>query len=116
MAARAPVVREKSPLEKRIIFRLFNIWPPFLGSGIRVRRIDVAGGVIEVELRLRWWNRNYHGTQYGGSLFSMTDPFFALLLIERLGPGFVIWDKSASIRFRRPGQTHVRARFEVSEQ
>jgi acyl-coenzyme A thioesterase PaaI-like protein len=98
---------------KRLIFRLINFWPPYLASGIHVSRLDPAAGFAEVELRSHFWNRNYHGTAYGGSLFSMCDPFYALILIEHLGPRFMVWDKSASIRFRRPGVGKVRARFEI---
>jgi hypothetical protein len=41
----------------------------------------------------------------------MADPWFMLMLIERLGPGYVVWDKAGSIRFRKPGRGTVRARF-----
>jgi acyl-coenzyme A thioesterase PaaI-like protein len=105
--------RRWQSIRKRLIFRLLNFWPPYFFSGIRVTRLDPAGGVAEVELKAHWWNRNYHGTAYGGSLFSMCDPFFALILIEHLGPRFMVWDKTASIRFRRPGIGTVRARFEI---
>jgi Domain of unknown function (DUF4442) len=64
---------------------LLNIWPPFLGAGIRIRRLGPGWQEIDVEMKLRWWNRNYVGTHYGGSLYSMTDPFFMLMLIENLG-------------------------------
>ncbi|HVT45391.1 MAG TPA: DUF4442 domain-containing protein [Thermoanaerobaculia bacterium] len=103
-------------LKKRLIFRLINFWPPYLGSGIRVTRLDPEGGVAEVRMKLRWWNRNYVGTHYGGSLYSMCDPFFMLILIEKLGRRFIVWDKRASIRFRRPGRSTVFARFEVTSE
>jgi hypothetical protein len=45
----------------------------------------------------------------------MCDPLYALILIEQLGPRFIVWDKSASIRFRRPGVGTVRARFEIPQ-
>jgi hypothetical protein len=38
-----------------------------------------------------------------------------LILMRRLGRGFVVWDKSSTIRFRRPGKTDCRVRFEVSD-
>ena len=69
---------------------------------------------VDVEMKLRRWNRNYVGTHYGGSLYSMTDPFYMVMLIENLGSGYVVWDKSASIRFRRPGRGTVRAEFRLS--
>ncbi|HEX4953876.1 MAG TPA: DUF4442 domain-containing protein [Thermoanaerobaculia bacterium] len=96
------------------MLRLINFFPAFLGAGIRVRRLDVEAGVVEVEMGLHLWNRNYLGTQFGGSLYSMCDPFYVLILAERLGPGYVVWDKAATIRFRRPGRGRVHARFEVS--
>ena len=65
-------------------------------------------------MRLHAWNRNYVGTHFGGSLFAMADPFFMIILMERLGPGYVVWDKSGTIRFRRPGRGTVRATFEIT--
>lgn len=65
-------------------------------------------------MKLRFWNRNYFGTHFGGSLYAMCDPFFALILVEALGPReFTVWDKAASVRFLRPGTGTVRARFAI---
>lgn len=96
--------------------RIINWWPPMLGAGIRVTRWDVDWRAVDVEMKLRWWNRNFVGTQYGGSLYSMTDPFYMVMLIHNLGSGYVVWDKSASIRFRRPGRGTVRAEFRLNEE
>ena len=100
---------------KRHIRRLVNYWPPFLGASIRVTRWDADWRAIDVDLRLRPWSANFVGTLYGGSLYSMADPFYMLMLIENLGPGYIVWDKSASIRFRRPGRGRVSAQFRLSE-
>jgi len=94
---------------------LFGLYPPYFGAGIRVTRADRHLREIEVELRLRPWNRNYVGTHFGGSLYSMCDPFYMLMVMENLGPGYVIWDKSATIDFLKPGRGRVRARFELSD-
>ena len=94
---------------------LINLWPPFLGAGIRVRRLSSDWTEIYVEMKLRWWNRNYVGTHYGGSLYSMADPFFMVMLIENLGKDYIVWDKSASIRFKKPGRGTVSAIFRLSE-
>jgi hypothetical protein len=67
-------------------------------------------------MKLRFWNRNYVGTHYGGSLYSMADPFFMVMLINILGPSYIVWDKSASIRFRRPGRGTVHAHFEITDE
>jgi acyl-coenzyme A thioesterase PaaI-like protein len=93
---------------------LLNLWPPFLGAGIRVKNLKPDWREIDVEMRLRRWNSNYVGTHYGGSLYSMTDPFFMVMLMENLGPDYVVWDKSASIGFRTPGRGTVFAQFRLS--
>jgi hypothetical protein len=93
-----------------------NIYPPFLGAGIRVKRLAPDWKEIDVEMKLHWWNANYVGTHYGGSLYSMTDPFFMVMLIENLGRDYIVWDKSASIRFKKPGRGTVFAKFRVSDQ
>jgi hypothetical protein len=93
-----------------------NFWPPFLGAGIRIRRFAADWKEIDVEMKLRWWNRNYVGTHYGGSIYSMADPFFMLMLIENLGKDYIVWDKSASIRFKKPGRGMVFAKFRVSDE
>ncbi len=92
---------------------ILNLWPPFVFSGIRVRAIAADYSSAEVVLRRRWFNRNAVGTHFGGSLFAMTDPFWMLLVMQRLGRDYVVWDKAAEIEFVSPGRTDVHARFEL---
>jgi hypothetical protein len=99
---------------KRHLRMLMNIWPPFLGAGIRVKRLQADWREIDVEMKLHRWNSNYVGSHYGGSLYSMTDPFFMLMLIENLGPDYIVWDKSATVRFKKPGRGTVSASFRLS--
>lgn len=98
-----------------LLRHLMNLWPPFLFAGIHVTRLADDWRTAEVELRLRWYNRNWVGVHFGGSLFAMTDPFYMLLLIHLLGPDYVVWDKAASIDFVRPGRGRVTARFRVDD-
>jgi hypothetical protein len=102
-------------MKKRHILKFMNLWPPYLGAGVRVKRIDDDLRAIDVEMKLRFWNSNYVGSHFGGSLFSMVDPFYMLMLIENLGPEYVVWDKSATIRFRKPAKGKVRAEFRLSD-
>jgi acyl-coenzyme A thioesterase PaaI-like protein len=95
---------------------MFNWYPPLLGAGIRVTRIQPDWKELDVEMRLRWWNANYVGTHYGGSLYSLADPFLMVMFIEILGRDYVVWDKAASIRFRRPGRGTVYAKFRIGEE
>jgi acyl-coenzyme A thioesterase PaaI-like protein len=92
-----------------------NLWPPFLGAGIRVRHIAPDFRDITVEMPLRFYNRNYVGTHFGGSLFAMTDPFFMLMVVRNLAHDYLVWDKAASIDFIAPGRGCVRSRFLLTD-
>ncbi|HVO80742.1 MAG TPA: DUF4442 domain-containing protein [Terriglobales bacterium] len=94
---------------------LLNLYPPYLGAGIRVKRLESDWRAIDVEMKLRFWNSNYVGTHFGGSLYSMADPFYMLMLINNLGPGYIVWDKAATVRFRKPGTGKVSASFRLSD-
>ena len=95
--------------------RWINLWPPFLGAGIRVQRIAADMKAVDVEMKPRWWNANYVGTHFGGSLFALTDAFYMLMLMANLGDDYIVWDKAATIRYRKPGRGTVRAEFRLSD-
>jgi len=88
-----------------------NIWFPFLFSGIRVASISEDFRYAKVELRSRWYNRNYVGTHFGGSLFAMADPFWMIMVMRNLGNEYIVWDKSADIEFVKPGRGLVSTEF-----
>ena len=90
---------------------LFNFWPPFRGAGVRVREIAPDFRSATVELRMGFFNRNYVGTHFGGSLFAMTDPFFMIMMMKNLGPEYLVWDKAGTVRFLKPARGTVTARF-----
>jgi acyl-coenzyme A thioesterase PaaI-like protein len=95
--------------------RWVNLWPPFLGAGIRVKRIAPDMKAVDVEMKLRWWNANYVGTHFGGSLFAITDAFYMLMVMANLGRDYIVWDKAASIRYRKPGKGTVRVDFRLTD-
>jgi len=94
--------------------RALRRWINFC-MGIRVIRIAPDMKAVDVEMKLRFWNANYVGTQFGGSLFAMTDPFYMLMLMANLGRDYIVWDKAATIRYRKPGKGTVRAEFRLSD-
>ena len=100
---------------RRHLRAIIRFWPPLMGAGIRVTRWDRDWRAVDVRMKLRWWNRNFVGTHYGGSLYSMADPFYMLMLITNLGRDYVVWDKAATIRFRKPGRGTMYAKFRLSE-
>lgn len=100
----------------RLFRAIINSWPPFLGAAIKVAEIAADWRTIRVELRLRWYNRNYVKSHFGGSLFAMTDPFYMLLLLRNLGREYVVWDLEAQIHYLRPGRGRVFALFHLDGQ
>lgn len=93
----------------------FNLYPPFLGAGIKVEEISEDRRYLRVSLKLRFYNRNYVGTQFGGSIYSMTDPHYMYLLLNNLGPEYVVWDRGAQITFVKPGKSHLTAEFRIDD-
>ncbi|NOH78979.1 DUF4442 domain-containing protein [Vibrio sp. RE86] len=92
-----------------------NAWPPFWGAGIKIESISDDFREVKVKLKLRWWNKNANRTQYGGSIFSLTDPVYSLMLMGILGEQYYVWDKEASINFIKPGQSDLFAEFCVTQ-
>lgn len=95
---------------------ILRFYPPLLGAGIRPTKVDRCFREIDIEMPLTIFNRNYVGTHFGGSLYAMCDPFFMLMVMENLGKDYVVWDKSATIDFLKPGKGTVTARFRLSEE
>ena len=89
----------------------FNIFGPYAGANIKVRVIDKR--TVESSMTLVLTNTNYVGSHFGGSLYSMCDPFFMFLLMANLGSEYIVWDKSASIDFLRPARGTVKALFHI---
>lgn len=82
-----------------------------LGAGIRSRTVDEH--TVVVEMKLTAMNRNIIGVHFGGSLYAMCDPWFMLILMRLLGKDYIVWDKAAGIKFKKPGKGTVRARFHI---
>jgi acyl-coenzyme A thioesterase PaaI-like protein len=94
----------------------FNLFPAFRGTGARIKYIAGDYREMRVELPLNWRTRNYVGTIFGGSLYGAVDPHYMIMLIKILGPAYVVWDKAATIRFRKPGRGTLYARFHLDEE
>ncbi|OXT02694.1 hypothetical protein B7H23_07360 [Notoacmeibacter marinus] len=95
--------------------RGMNFWPPYFFAGIRVTYIAEDWRRVDVELRQRRLNMNYVGVHFGGSIFSMTDPFFMLMAMNILPRDYTVWDKAAFIDFKKPGKGTLRASFRVTD-
>lgn len=100
---------------RRLRFVL-NLYPPYLGAGIKVTHIGADWREIHVAMKLRWYNRNMVGTHFGGSLYAMAEPHPMLMLLQLLGKDYVVWDKSTSIEFVAPGRGTVRSVIKITDQ
>jgi acyl-coenzyme A thioesterase PaaI-like protein len=94
----------------------FYLFGCYRGTGGRLKYIAEDWSEVRLDLPLSWRTRNYVGTIFGGSIYSAVDPIYMLMLIHRLGPDFVVWDKSATIQFRKPGRETLHAKFLVSDE
>ena len=82
-------------LSLKNVARILNLYPPYLGARVKVKLIDEEEMIFKAVMPLTPLNRNYVGTHFGGSLYSMIDPFFMLILMNKLGKGYIVWDKKA---------------------
>ena len=92
---------------------LFNVFPAYRGTGARVTHVADDFSEVRVKLPLSWRTRNYVGTIFGGSMYGAVDPMYMIMLIQLLGRDYVVWDKAATIRFRKPGKTTLYATFRI---
>lgn len=103
-------------LRKRFFETLINFYGPFLGAGIKLKSMSPDFRQAHVSMNLTFYNKNYMGTQFGGSLYAMIDPWYMLMLIKNLGDGYIVWDKAATINFRKPGTGRVHAHFNLKQE
>ncbi len=99
----------------RTVLKLISFWPPYLASGIKVSYIDEKCSYVKVEMKQTKYNTNYVGTHFGGSLYSMCDPFYMFIMIAQLGKSYIVWDQAATIKFIKPGRGKVTASFHIAE-
>lgn len=102
-------------LRQLFLEKIINLYGPFVGAGVRLDKMTKDYRHARVSMKLTFYNKNYMGTQFGGSLYSMVDPWYMLMLIKNLGRDYIVWDKAATINFRKPGKGTVFAEFNLTE-
>ena len=91
------------------------LFPAYRGTGGKITYVSDDWREVRVEVPLSRRTKNYVGTIFGGSMYGAVDPIYMVMLIRALGPGYVVWDKSATIRFRKPGRTTLHATFKLDD-
>ena len=98
-------------LKTRLTRWRLNFFPAYRGTGARITYIADDWHEVRIKLPLNWRTRNYVGTIFGGSMYAAIDPIYMVMLIQILGPAYVVWDKGATIQFKRPGRSTLDASF-----
>ncbi len=94
---------------------LGNLWLPYFGAGIKILKVAPDYRYVKVMLKRTWYNSNYVGTQFGGSIYAMTDPFYMMMIMNNLGVNYIVWDKAAQVEFLKPGRTALVAEFRIDD-
>lgn len=104
MYAKIQKVLEKFMSKSSIYKYGFNLSPMYRRSTGKI--INVSDDLLSVKIRIKlsYKNSNYVGSIFGGSLFSATDPIFMIQLLNILDSNYVVWDKAATIKFKRPAR------------
>lgn len=103
-------------LQQRFIRFVFNNIPPYRGTGAKVKFISKDWYEVHVKLSLSWRTKNIMGSVFGGSIYSSIDPIYMAQLMRILGKEYVVWDKAASIRFKKPIRKVAYTQFLLSDE
>ncbi|WP_428224789.1 DUF4442 domain-containing protein [Flavobacterium sp.] len=93
----------------------FNLSPMYRRSTARIEYISEDLKTFKIKIPHSYKNKNYVGSIFGGSLFSAVDPIPMTQLLYLLKDEYIVWDKSAQIRFKRPARENVYATFEFTD-
>lgn len=104
----------KESLKSRLLRFMFNLFPCYRRTGVRITFISHDVSEIRIKLPLNWKTRGYNGTIFGGSMYAAIDPVYMVMISWRLGRDYIAWDKGATIEFRKPGRTTLYASFRIS--
>lgn len=96
--------------------RLLNLYPPYLGAGVRITYSSDDWKEMHISMPCRWYNKNAVSTHFGGSLYSMVDPHIMLMLMPLLGREYLVWDKAAEIEFIRASRKTVNTVIKLSDE
>lgn len=89
---------------------LMRLYPPMLFQRIWVKKIHKDFMGIDVKINRSLITTNLGNSIFGGTIFTATDPFYALLLgqlMQRRGFRVTVWLKGAQISYLKPARTDL---------
>ena len=106
----------KENLKSKLVRIGFNFFPAYRRTGGRICFISSDWKEAHVKLGLSWKTKNYVGTVFGGSIYGSLDPIYMIQLLNILGTNYVVWDKSAIVKFIKPIKKNVYALFLITDE
>mgnify|MGYP001182513416 CR=1 FL=1 len=99
------------------LFRfLFNLSPMYRNTGGRLIEVSDNLHYVKIKLLFNVKTKNYVGTIYGGCMYGAVDGIYVVQLINILGGEYIVWDKSAKIKFKRPANRMLFAEFKLTSE
>lgn len=96
-----------------------RLYPPLFFQRIWVKKFDKGFVGVHVKISKSYFNINYNNSIFGGTIYSASDPFYALLfdqILKRRGFKTRVWLKSASIKYLKPGHDNLYFKISLSEE
>jgi len=106
-------------VSENILKWAMRFYPPLFFQRIWVRKFDKGFTGVEVSISKSILNSNYNRSIFGGTIFSASDPFYAVLfdqILSRRGFKVRVWLKSASIQYLKPGRSNLHFRISLTEE
>lgn len=102
--------------KSKLYRKAFNLFPVYRRTGGNITFISSDFSEMHVLLSLKLKTRNIVGSVFGGSIYSSTDPIYMAQLMQILGKSYIVWDKAATIDFKKPIYKKAKALFLISDE
>lgn len=106
-------------VSERTLKWAMRLYPPLFFQRIWVKKFDKGFTGVHVKISKSFLNTNYNNSIFGGTIFSASDPFYAMLfdqVMKRRGFKVRVWLKSANIQYLKPGRTNLYFKIALSEE
>jgi len=97
---------------------LIRFYPPLFFQRIWVVQFAADFKWVKIKINKSFLNINYNKTLFGGTIFSASDPFYAILfdqILQKKGYKIRVWLKSAHIQYLKPGNTNLYFKISISD-
>jgi hypothetical protein len=96
-----------------------RLYPPMFFQRIWVKKVHKEFRGVDVKINRSLFTSNLGNSIFGGTIFSATDPFYALLfgqIMQHKGFKITVWLKSAQIQYLKPARTDLFYTITISDE